>query len=135
MKRQLMRFVVGIGLITGLLSSSCAALQLQQSQLFTAAVDLPEPEPIVSPVCPRSDWELLQGFETPQYFLALCQQGEMFYLVGYQKEPLALIVVAPAQVENDRITAEDGNKYSYEIRHGTLTVKRSGNIIVQEGIS
>jgi hypothetical protein len=132
MKRQFTRLVIGIGLVSGLFASGCVPLQLESSKHFTA-IELSEP--MLSPACPRTDWELLQGFETPQYFLALCQQGESLYLAGYEKERSALIVVAPAQVENDRIFAEDGNKYSYEIRHGTLTVKRNGSIIVQEGIS
>lgn len=137
MKRQFMRLVISIGLVNGLCLSGCVPMQFQSSKHFTSAIELPNElsEPMLSPACPRTDWELLEGFETPQYFLVLCQQGELLYLVGYEKERSALIVVAPAQVENDRIFAEDGNKYSYEIRHGTLTIKRSGNIIVQEGIS
>jgi hypothetical protein len=135
MKRQLMRSVIGIGLLTGLYSISCAPLPLQQTKHLTSSIESSNPESIALPACPRADWELVQEFETPQYFLALCQQGESLYLVGHEKERSALIVVAPAHWENDRILAEDGNQYSYEIRHGTLTVKRSGKIIIQEGIS
>jgi hypothetical protein len=132
MNRQMMRRAIGIGLV-GLSASGCVSLPPSSAQLTTAAIDLAEP--IASPTCPRTDWELVQGFETPQYFLALCQQEERLYLVGYEKGGSALTILAPAQWETDRIFAEDANKYSYEIRHGTLTVKRNGSIIVQEGIS
>ncbi|WP_416674177.1 hypothetical protein [Egbenema bharatensis] len=132
-----MRSVIGIGLLTGLCSISCTSLPLQPSNHLISSIEpsTPDPESIALPACPHADWELIQGFETPQYFLALCQQGESLYLVGHEKQRSALIVVAPAHWENDRILAEDGNKYSYEIRHGTLTVKHNGKIIVQEGIS
>jgi hypothetical protein len=134
MNRQWMRRTIGIGLVGIIgLSAGCVSLPLSSAQLTTAAIDFAEP--IASPTCPRTDWELLEGFETPQYFLALCQQEELLYLVGYAKGGAALTVLAPAQQENDRIFAEDANKYSYEIRHNTLTIKHNGSIIVQEGIS
>ncbi|WAL59827.1 hypothetical protein [Thermocoleostomius sinensis] len=93
-----------------------------------------EPQAIVA--CPREfqGWSLVRSFETAHYLLALCQRGEAIYLVGQEKKKVEAFITAMAKVDGEKIVAEDAKRFSYEIRQGTLTVKKAGNIIVQEGI-
>lgn len=78
-------------------------------------------------------WSLLKRFETAHYSLALCQQGNTLVLLGQEKN-VERLVRASAQINQETIVAEGTDRFSYEIRQGTLTVKKRGNIVVQEGI-
>lgn len=78
-------------------------------------------------------WSLVRSFETAHYSLALCQQEDSLHLLGQEKN-LKTFIKAAAHVDQETIVAEGSDRFSYEIRQGTLTVKKRGDIIVQEGI-
>lgn len=135
---------VGFGLMAVIGLHSCAVLKTIPSQTAnslisrsTSAIDAPltiESQAIVA--CPREfqGWSLVKSFETAHYFLALCQRGNSLYLVGREKKQDKALITAMAKIDGEMIVAEDAKRFSYEIRQGTLTVKKAGNIIVQEGI-
>lgn len=131
---------LSVGLIVAVLFQSCAVLKEVPSSsnaLMSAAPtesQIATPQPIAA--CPPQlqDWSLVKQFETAHYFLALCQRGDSAYLVGQEKKNDRAFITALAQLDGETITANDGNRFSYEIRQGTLTVKKAGDIIVQEGV-
>ncbi|GAB4235668.1 MAG: hypothetical protein Kow00121_63170 [Elainellaceae cyanobacterium] len=126
-----------IGLASGL--NGCQLFQPEQSLLNSSAAISPstsEVEQARLQICPRqfSEWTLKRSFETARYTLALCQQDDSLYLVGYEKQQPEVQIAAPARVEDETIWAESADRLSYEIRQNTLTIRENGTIIGQEGI-
>lgn len=134
----------GFGLMVAIGLHSCAVLKTIPSQTAnslisgstSATTNSADTEPQAIAACPREfqGWALVKSFETAHYFLALCQRGNATYLVGQEKRKEEAFITAIANIDGETIVAEDANRFSYEIRQGTLTVKKAGNIIVQEGI-
>lgn len=134
-----MRLTVGFGfgLILVVHLGGCVPTQMQSE--ITHSVDTMERANAVRQAileeCHQgaSGWSLVKRFETAHYLLSLCQRGKTFHLLGQQKH-LKKFIAALAQVDQETIVAEGSDRFSYEIRQGTLTVKKQGNIVVQEGV-
>lgn len=141
MKRQLIRPSVGLGLIVVLCLFGCVSSQTQSSSSANSLTAVNSTHTrntrlkAALEACRQqaSGWSLVKTFETAHYSLALCQQGNTLHLLGQEKQ-LEKFIKAPAQIERETIVAEASDRFSYEIRQGTLTVKQRGNIVVQEGI-
>lgn len=140
MKHQLIR-PLGLGLIMVLSLCGCAPFQTQSSQSVNPLVGVTSATTrntrlkAIFEACRQqvSGWSLIKTFETAHYSLALCQQGNTLHLLGQEKK-LEKFIKAFAQMEQETIVAEASDRFSYEIRQGTLTVKKRGSIVVQEGI-
>ena len=141
MKHQLIR-PLGLGLIMVLYYlCGCVPSQTQSSQSVNSLVAVTNANTrntrlkAIFEACHQqvSGWSLIKTFETAHYSLALCQQGNTLHLLGQEKK-LEKFIKAFAQIERETIVAEASDRFSYEIRQGTLTVKKRGSIVVQEGI-
>jgi hypothetical protein len=126
--------------MTAVLFQSCTLFKEMPSSsnaLISATPTEPQltdPQPIAACPAQFQEWSLVKQFETAHYFLALCQQGDSTYLVGQEKKNRQAFITALARLDGETIIADDGKRFSYEIRQGTLTVKKAGTIIVQEGV-
>jgi len=138
MKYQLIRLAISLGLVMVIPLCGCIPGQTPSSpstHSLNPASSINTRLKAVLEACQQqvSGWSLVKNFETAHYSLALCQQGNALHLLGQEKK-LEKFIKAPAQIDRETIVAEASDRFSYEIRQGTLTVKQRGNIIVQEGI-
>lgn len=140
MKHQLIRPAIrfGFGLIGIVYLYGCLPSPIQPSQTANNLAAIAQTNTRLQAAleaCHQEDsgWSLVRSFETAHYSLALCQQGKSLHLLGQEKN-LKKFIKAAAQVDRETIVAEGSDRFSYEIRQGTLTVKKRGDIIVQEGI-
>lgn len=135
MKHQLVRPAISLGLVMVMPLCSCVPAQAPSTHALNAAISVNTRLKLILEACHQqvSGWSLVKNFETAHYSLALCQQGNTLHLLGKEKK-LEKFITAPAQIDRETIVAEASDRVSYEIRQGTLTVKKRGNIIVQEGI-
>lgn len=135
MKHQLVRPAISLGLVMVIPLCSCVPARSPSTHALNAAISVNTRLKLTLEACHQqvSGWSLVKNFETAHYSLALCQQGNSLHLLGQEKK-LEKFIMAPAQIDRETIVAEAADRFSYEIRQGTLTVKQRGNIIVQEGI-
>ncbi len=87
--------------------------------------------------CPRefTGWDLIKSFETKNYSLALCQQGDSVYLVGHEKDQHEAFITANViSQNNDLIIAQDEYGFSFEINNHELKVTQNNQLIAQEKI-
>ena len=87
--------------------------------------------------CPRefTNWNLINKFETETYSLALCQQGDILYLVGHQKEQHEAFITAKVLSQtDDLIIAEDEYGLYFEINSDELRITQDNQIIAQENL-
>lgn len=140
MQHQWFRPTIGFGfglvmvfLLGGCLPSSTQSSQAAHSLAAMSNANAKRQALFESCQQESSGWALVRNFETAHYSLSLCRKGNTLHLLGQQKS-LKKFIVALAQVDQQTIVAEGNDRFSYEIRQGTLTVKKRGNIVVQEGV-
>ena len=119
---------IGLLISLTLTNLSCASQQTLAQQ--NSLSDSQEIE-----VCPRqfTGWSLVESYETNNYSLALCQQGEQRYLVGHLKyQHEGWIAASVVEKTEDKLQAEDEYGFSYELARGQLTVIKEGKVVAQE---